>query len=313
MIDVDVRYADFFAALKRPSTGVCHCWRITRLDGVEYLFTDHDEGLDVAEAGGDTTGSPTPANVLTFAPENSFAVTATKKSQGMAVDNLSIVGVIDDDDVPAGISETDVLAELFSDAVIEIWLCCWTDLAAGLMPLKKGTLGTMTFRTTGFEAEMRGLAERLQRQVHKIFALECDAVLGDSRCQVVLTGSPGFTRAVTVGNVINNRTFEVDLAEVAGWSQYGLAAFIGGSNAGLSREIIEHVAAGGSPGTAQITLLIPMPFDILAGDTLNVSAGCDKTFATCKAKFSNVVNFRGFHLLPIFEEVANTPDLRVDD
>jgi uncharacterized phage protein (TIGR02218 family) len=310
MIDVDVRYADFFAALKRPSTGVCHCWRVTRLDGVEYLFTDHDEGFDVAEAGGDTTGSPTPANVLTFTSANSFAVTATKKGQGLAVDNLSIIGMIDDEDVPTGFSESDVLAELFADATVEIWLCCWTDLAAGLMPLKKGTLGKMDFRTTGFEAEMRGLAERLQRRVHRIFAIECDAVLGDSRCGVTLTGSPGFTRAVTVGNVINNRVFEVDLAEAEGWVQYGLASFIGGANAGLSREIIEHVSAGGSPGTAQITLLIPMPFDVVSGDTLNVSAGCDKTFLTCQAKFDNAVNYRGAHLMPLFEEIADTPNAR---
>ena len=309
MLDVTVRYADFFAALKRPSTGVCHCWRVTRLDSVEYLFTDHDEEISIAETGGDPTGSPTP-DLLTFTPINSFAVTATKKAAGFAVDNLSIIGTIDDDAVPTGFSEADVLAELFADATVEIWLCCWTDLAAGLMALKKGTMGTMSFRTTGFEAEMRGLSERLQRKVHKAFSIECDAVLGDTRCGVVLTGSPGFTRAVTVGNVTDNRTFEVDLAEVEGWAQYGLASFIGGANAGLSREIINHVAAGGSPGTAQLTLLVPMAFDVQAGDTLNVSAGCDKTFATCQTKFDNALRHRGFHLLPLLETVAEFPDAR---
>lgn len=309
MLDVTVRYANFFAALKRPSTGVCHCWRVTRLDGTEYLFTDHDEAIPVAIEGGDPSGSPSPV-LLTFDPVNSFAVTATKKAASLAVDNLSIIGTIDDADVPTGFNETDVLAELFADATVEIWLCCWTDLEAGLMPLKKGTLGTMVFRTTGFEAEMRGLSERLQRKVHKIFSIECDAVLGDTRCGVTLTGSPGFTRAVTVGNVTDNRTFEVNLAEEQGWAQYGLASFIGGSNAGLAREIIEHVSAGGSPGTAQLTLLIPMPFDIQTGDTLNVVAGCDKTFATCRDKFDNAARHRGFHLLPLLEEVGNFPDAR---
>ena len=307
MLDVTVRYADFFAALKRPSTGVCHCWRVTRIDATEYLFTDHDEEISVAVAGGDPTGSPTP-DLLTFSPVNSFAVTATKKAASLAVDNLSIVGTIDDSATPIGFSETDVLAELFSDATVEIWLCCWTDLAVGLMPLKKGTMGTMVFRTSGFEAEMRGLSERLQRKVHKVFSIECDAVLGDTRCGVVLTGSPGFTRAVTVSNVTDNRTFECDLAEVEGWAQYGLASFIGGLNTGLSREIIEHIAAGGSPSTAQVTLLIPMPFDIVAGDTLNISAGCDKVFATCRDKFDNAVRHRGFHLLPLLETVAEFPD-----
>ena len=34
------------------------------------------------------------------------------------------------------------------------------------------------------------------------------------------------------------------------------------------------------------------------GDTFSVFAGCDKTFATCKAKFDNALNFRGFPHLP---------------
>jgi len=309
VIDVDGVYAAFFAALKRPSTGVCHVWRVTRLDGTEYLFTDHDQDLTLAIAGGDPTGSPLPAGLLTFSSVTSFAVTATKKSQGLSVDNISIIGTVDADVTPSGVTENDILAELFADATVEIWLCCWTDLAAGLMPLKKGTLGTMTFRTTGFEAEMRGLAERLQRRVHRIFSIECDAVLGDSRCGVVLTGSPGFTRAVTVQSVISNRTFEVDLPEDEEWAQYGLASFIGGANAGLAREIIEHIA-GASGGVATITLLIPMPFTVQAGDTLNIVAGCDKTFVTCRDKFDNAINHRGFPLIPLLEEVADFPDAR---
>ena len=34
------------------------------------------------------------------------------------------------------------------------------------------------------------------------------------------------------------------------------------------------------------------------GDTFSVVAGCDKKFATCKAKFANALNFRGFPHLP---------------
>jgi uncharacterized phage protein (TIGR02218 family) len=34
------------------------------------------------------------------------------------------------------------------------------------------------------------------------------------------------------------------------------------------------------------------------GDRFTVRAGCDKHFATCRAKFSNPENFRGFPHLP---------------
>jgi len=310
MIDVDVRYADFFAALKRPGTGVCYTWRITRLDGVEYLFTNHDQEITISITGGDPEGSPT-IPTITFTPINSFAITATKKGEGLAVDNVSIIGLIDDGGSPyAGVSERDALAELFADATVEIWLCVWTDLNAGLMPLKTGTLGAMTFRTTEFEAEMRGLTERLQRQVHKVFQIECDAVLGDGRCNVELGGSPGFRRNVTVTDVTDNRVFVVDLFEADGWAQYGLVEFTTGENIGLKREIIEHLESGGSPGEAALILLIPMPFDVVVGDELIVTTGCDKAFITCKIKFDNVLNHRGFHLMPLVSEALESPDVK---
>lgn len=311
MLDVDGVYAAFFAALKKPSTGVCYCWRVTRLDGVQYLFTNHDEFITIAVAGGDPTGSPTLANLLTFSPIEAFGVTATKKAQGLAVDNLSIIGLIDDGGSPySGIEEREVLAELFADATVEIWLCAWTDPEAGLLPLKSGTLGTMTFRTTSFEAEMRGLTERLQRSVHRAFTLECDAVLGDARCGITLGGSPGFQRNVVVLSVTDKRTFVVDLHEAESWAQYGLASFSTGENAGLAREIINQTEVGGSPGENSITLLIPMPFTVAVGDGLTITAGCDKTFVTCKAKFDNVVNYRGFHLMPLIEVSGQFPDVK---
>ena len=41
-----------------------------------------------------------------------------------------------------------------------------------------------------------------------------------------------------------------------------------------------------------------MPRPIVVGDQVRLVAGCDKTFATCKAKFANALNFRGFPHLP---------------
>ncbi len=41
-----------------------------------------------------------------------------------------------------------------------------------------------------------------------------------------------------------------------------------------------------------------MAGDIAAGDTFAVTAGCDKLFSTCQAKFANGVNFRGFPHMP---------------
>jgi uncharacterized phage protein (TIGR02218 family) len=36
----------------------------------------------------------------------------------------------------------------------------------------------------------------------------------------------------------------------------------------------------------------------MAGATFQIFAGCDKRVATCRAKFANAVNFRGFPHMP---------------
>ena len=54
--------------------------------------------------------------------------------------------------------------------------------------------------------------------------------------------------------------------------------------------------AAGSPATLE--LWQPMAQPIAPGDTFIVTAGCDKRFATCRAKFDNAVNFRGFPHIP---------------
>ena len=41
-----------------------------------------------------------------------------------------------------------------------------------------------------------------------------------------------------------------------------------------------------------------MALAIAPGDTFTITAGCDKQFATCGAKFANAVNFRGFPHMP---------------
>ena len=41
-----------------------------------------------------------------------------------------------------------------------------------------------------------------------------------------------------------------------------------------------------------------MPQPLAPGDTFTVTAGCDKRFATCRDRFANGINFRGFPQIP---------------
>ena len=41
-----------------------------------------------------------------------------------------------------------------------------------------------------------------------------------------------------------------------------------------------------------------MSEDVAIADAFSITAGCDKQFPTCKAKFANTANFRGFPYMP---------------
>jgi len=47
-----------------------------------------------------------------------------------------------------------------------------------------------------------------------------------------------------------------------------------------------------------IELWEPVRAEVGPGDRVRIVAGCDKRLETCRAKFGNVVNFRGFPFVP---------------
>ena len=46
---------------------------------------------------------------------------------------------------------------------------------------------------------------------------------------------------------------------------------------------------------------------VVAGDAVTVLAGCDRRFATCRDKFANSINFRGFPHIPGNDFVLSYP------
>ncbi len=60
--------------------------------------------------------------------------------------------------------------------------------------------------------------------------------------------------------------------------------------------------------TGTLTLFLPALYAVQAGDAFTVRPGCDKSFAACKAKFANAINFRGFPHVPGTDRVLGYPD-----
>ena len=80
--------------------------------------------------------------------------------------------------------------------------------------------------------------------------------------------------------------------EASGYFDQGLITWTGGANSGYQMEVKT------STGSGVMTLYAAMPNPTVIGDTYSLIAGCDKTLTTCKAKFNNVANFRGFPHIP---------------
>ena len=264
------------AHLDTGTTTLAWCWRVTRRDGVVLGFTDHDRDLAF-----DST---------TFAAATGFTASEIKDAVGLSVDNLEVESALSDD----SLNEHDLAAGLFDDAAIEIWRVNWADTSQRVL-MRSGSIGEVRRSGRAFAAEVRGLAHYLQQPKGRLFQYGCDADLGDAHCQVSLA-DPAFqgTGTVVATSSLRRLTASGLGSFAAGWFDRGLLTFTSGANAGRSQEVRRHIA--GTPAT--IELWQPLAHAIEPDDGFTITAGCDKQFATCRAKFANTVNFRGFPHMP---------------
>jgi uncharacterized phage protein (TIGR02218 family) len=269
--------ADLQAHLNSGATTLSWCWKIVRNDGVTQGFTDHDINVTFDD--------------VVYEAASGFTASEVQSSLGLAVDNLTVTGALNS----ATINESDLAAGLYDDAGIEVWRVNWAAPDQRVL-MRKGSLGEVQRGRTGFQAEVRGLAHILNQPVGRAFGYSCDADLGDTRCKVALA-TPAFTGNGIVSGVADNRRLTVSGIEsyADNWFTNGKLTFTGGANRGRAMEVKRH---GVSSLGVSIELWQPMSEPIAVSDAFAIAAGCDKQFKTCKAKFDNAANFRGFPYMP---------------
>lgn len=265
------------AALASGATTLCWCWRITPRAAPALGFTDHDRDL-VFEG-------------TTFEAASGFTASEIRDSVGLSVDDLEVESALTSD----RLSEAGLAAGDFDDAAVEIFRVDWSEPGSRIL-VRRGSLGEVRRSGTGFIAEVRGLAQKLQQTQGRVFQYGCDAELGDARCGVDLE-SPLYRASATVLAGLGDRGLATDdLSSFEdGWFTRGLLTFTGGLNAGRAVEIKLH-AKRAADATLELWQAPGAPIAI--GDTFVVTAGCDKQLATCRARFANTVNYRGFPHMP---------------
>ena len=178
------------AHLAGPVTTLATCWRITRVDGREFFFTDHDQDLRFE------------GNV--YKASSGYSRTAIANDASFSVDNLDVEGVFDS----AAITEEELRAGLFDQAEVRIFLINWADPSMGALRMRRGWFGEVVLTEQGvFRTELRGMTQALQQRIGELYSPECRADLGDHRCKVPVN-PPEIDRlaAYIVGDVVRVQT-----------------------------------------------------------------------------------------------------------
>lgn len=267
------------------STTMAVCWKVTRTDGQVFGFTSHDEDIDLEG--------------VTYVATQGISRTAIEGSTKLQAVNSEAIGFLDS----AAITDADLKAGMWDHAEVRIFEVNWADLSMGALKQLRGRLGEVLVEGGGYKAELRGIADALNKSIGEIVTPGCTAILGDARCTVDLTDYTAEGEVTSVADA--RRTFDTDLASAtvrltpsstgtppAGYFDAGLLEWLTGANAGRLIEVKTSAADG------RLRLQLEMVDDIAPGDTFSIKAGCVKSREVCVEKFGNVINFRGFPDLP---------------
>ncbi|MEM1273865.1 MAG: DUF2163 domain-containing protein [Pseudomonadota bacterium] len=272
--------------LAAGTSDVVRCWRLTRSDGVSLGFTDHD--VDISFDG------------QVFKANSGLTAAALSQTTGLSVDNSEALGALSD----AAIRETDVVAGRFDGARIEAWHVCWSDPNSRALVFR-GTLGELTRTGQAFSAELRGLSETLNQPTGRVYHKSCSCILGDKKCGIDLN-TPGYHVETALKSSVDNRLFYVPAHSEyeARWFERGTLDVVSGMAVGLFGVIKNDRI---EDGLRRIELWAPLGSEVAENDVVRLTAGCDKTMPTCKLKFSNLMNFRGFPDIPGDDWLVSSP------
>ena len=166
---------------------LCFCWRLTRMDGLVFGLTSHDQPL--ARDGVD------------FRPGAMMEVERFYQSESLQPDTAMAQGVLSNDFI-----DEDALRNGEWDGCrVDVFRTDWQVVEFGLLHVWSGFLSAVRVMETGaFQAELLSLKADLQRPIGRVIQRRCDAVLGDARCGISASGQTCDQRFETCRDVFAN-------------------------------------------------------------------------------------------------------------
>lgn len=286
--------AAFLTHLEGDLLTVALAVKVTRRDTTVMGFTSASKRFDL--------------DGVAYEPEAACDPTSLRTSEGTSVDNLEVAGLIQSERV----TREDIRAGLYAHALVELFLVNYMSPSDGVITLPKFFVSQITYEDGRFLFELRALSSRLAQQICDLTSPFCRVhQLFDAQCFVGGVNFDGgfvpgdFQYPATVAAVTSPTVLDLTLTDdlANDWLNEGKATFLTGANAipNLRKEIKLHVRI--SAVAATITLHEAFPFAVVVGDTLEVEAGCDRRFETCRDKFANGGNHRGEPDIPGFGSI----------
>lgn len=156
-----------FNELKSTSASIDVGWLVVRTDAVRLAFTSSD--------------IPFTYNDDVYLPSNGFNPSAIVSKSNMSVDNMECQ-VLESD----LITDTDLRAGLWNNAVVTVFWINRYHPEWGVVPLRGGQFGEVVVKEGEFTVQLRSLFQQLQQPFGYFYTLQCGAQLGDARCKVNL-------------------------------------------------------------------------------------------------------------------------------
>ncbi|PJR90176.1 hypothetical protein CN878_00265 [Ochrobactrum sp. 695/2009] len=264
--------AELESHLQGEVTSHCFAWLIRRSDGIVLGFTDHDRTVEVGD--------------IACEPLTGLNSSEASTALGLSVAGGEVEGVLSS----VKISDADIEQGRYDGASIEAYLVNWSEPGQHML-LRRWTAGKISRSGSRFVMELKGAAAAFDAVRGRRVLRHCDASLGDSRCGINIDDPRYFAD----GTVLTAEGLGLTASGLdgfaSGWFAGGVLHWTGGANAGRNLRVTVHAGQ-------VLNLAEPPVLPVAQGDAFRIIAGCDKSFATCKAKFGNGLNFRGFPHLP---------------
>lgn len=252
-------------------------WRIERRDGVTLGFTSHDRDLAL--------------DGLRLRAAPGIQPSALRLTTGVAGDDAQIDGALTHD----AISADDLATGRFDGAAVTVGTIDWQTGEAH--SIFTGMMGETEIVVEGFSAQLHSAKAALDFDPIPRTSPGCRARFCGPGCNL----SPArYTREYVVAELdpaANRVRFPgVTVIDFV----FGELRWLDGDAVGLRQAIIAEE-------DGMLVLDETIPPGVIEGTRAELRQGCDKTIATCAARFDNALNFRGEPFLPGNDLVARYP------